>query len=309
MRQTVLIVGDVMVDHYIYGVSHRLSPEAPVPVVEVENEDSVLGGAANVAANVAALGGRAILIGLTGDDKEARTLHRLARQAGIECLFETNIDRRTTQKTRVVSGRQQIVRFDREDVTPPDDATLRRVLYQIDSVRSSIDAVILSDYGKGMFLREGNFNKAIYGNAVVIVDPKTPRYWSYCPPGCVLKPNRQEAEAEWGERIRSDTDALRIAEALRQRVRANATYITFGERGGVLAAADNEPVMVPTSSVAVFDPTGAGDVVAAALAVGLGEGMSVLQAVQFANSVAGVAVAQPGTSVVRVRPAQEVRGS
>ena len=302
----VLVIGDVMLDHYIEGDASRLSGEAPVPVVSVERDRFVLGGAANVAANIVALGGEAILLGAVGDDWAGRELKILAEQADIDGSFIlTDGDRRTTEKCRIMSGRHQVARYDREDLFPLSPKLVEECVDAMEALRGTLDAVVVSDYAKGMVTADIlNVGRCLEG-IPIIVDPKQAGYERYCPVGAVIKPNRLEAESEASLKIEDEASALLAAQRLQMRLRAHAVYVTLGEVGGALCAEGGIHKIIPGETVAVSDPTGAGDAVAAALALSLGSGVSVEEAAYWANHVASRSVTMPGTSVVRMgAPAQ-----
>lgn len=296
----VLVMGDVMLDHYIEGVASRLSGEAPVPVITVERDRFVLGGAANVAANIVGLGGEAILMGAVGDDWAGRELRALVQQADIDgSLIWTDGGRRTTEKCRVISGRHQIARYDREDLFPISPEFMHECVRAMETLRGTVDAVVVSDYAKGMITPEVLSISRYFAEVPVIVDPKQPGYERYCPVGAIIKPNRLEAEQEVSTRIQDEASALWAAQHLQARLRARAVYVTLGELGGALCTEEGMQKVIPGEAVAVYDPTGAGDAVAAALALSLASGVPVDEAAYWANHVASLAVTMPGTSVVR----------
>lgn len=295
----VLVIGDIMLDHYIEGQAWRLSPEAPVPVVRVERDRFVLGGAANVAANVVSLGGSVILVGVLGKDPVGKRTVSEACSRGIDVsnvLWDP--DRPSTEKCRVVSGRHQIARYDREDCVPISRALLSDLRDRITSLIGTYDAVIISDYAKGMIVPDVFNQSGLFGDVPVIVDPKQQGFERFCPIGSILKPNKSEAEAETRVVIKSMEDALTVSDILLRKIDGHAAYVTLGEWGGALSAARGIRQIVPTRRVAVYDPTGAGDTAAAALALGLATGKNIVDAAYDANLAASVSVTIPGTIAV-----------
>lgn len=302
----VLVIGDVMLDHYIEGDASRLSAEAPVPVISVERDRFVLGGAANVAANIVTLGGQAVLLGTVGDDWAGREVKTLVQQADIDGSFIlTDGDRQTTEKCRIMSGWHQVARYDREDLLPLSATLVGKCVVAMEALRGKVDAVVVSDYAKGMITADVLNIGRYFEDLPIVVDPKQPGYESYCPVGAVIKPNRLEAEREASMKIGDEASALVAAQRLKMRLRAHAVYVTLGEVGGALCAEGGIHKIIPGETVAVSDPTGAGDAVAAALALSLGSGVPVEEAAYWANHVASRAVTMPGTAVVRMgTPAQ-----
>lgn len=295
----VLVIGDIILDHYIEGRADRLSPEAPVPVIEVMEERYVLGGAANVAANVVSLGARAILLGLTGDDQSGERIRSLAKEQGIDVRYVlSDAARVTTEKCRLLSGSHQVARYDREIRSTLHGDIMSQLLNALLELQDSYSAVVISDYGKGavppgLFSRQG-----VLSSVPIILDPKQPGFLRFCPAGSIIKPNKKEAEQESGLHISGYEDALVVADLLRTRLEALAVYVTLGAEGGALSSALGHRQIVPTQRIKVYDPTGAGDTAAAALAIGLAEGRTLPDAARQANRAASVAVLHPGTTAV-----------
>jgi D-beta-D-heptose 7-phosphate kinase/D-beta-D-heptose 1-phosphate adenosyltransferase len=299
----VLVVGDIILDEYVDGEASRISPEAPVPVLRFGGRRSVLGGAANTAANVASLGGRATLAGLVGDDAAGGEVERLCREAGIE-LVPLLDGRSTTRKVRVVSRQQQLLRIDYEDVHPlrePGAGSLRQAL---PALVSKSDVVVVSDYAKGVLAAEtlaAIRAAATRAGRPVVVDPR-PAHGALYAEVDYLTPNWKEALGLLGE---VDTDAApndeRItAVGLRLRERCSASVLlTLGSRGMALFPRDGgHPVRVEAEAREVFDVSGAGDTVVAAFALALAAGASPEDAVRFATRAAAVVVGKWGTATV-----------
>ena len=299
--QHVLVLGDVMLDEYLTGDCSRLSPEAPVPVLAVTASRSVLGGAANTAANITALGGRATLIGLTGDDDAGRVLAGKAAAAGIE-LIPVNDGRPTPRKVRVVGQQQQLLRLDYEVTGYVDAAAEERILEAAHPFFARCAAVVISDYAKG-FLTERLCQRVLAAahaaRKEVIIDPR-PQHASYYV-GCdYLTPNWKESQGLVGEAERAPTpDAVEtIGRLLTQRFRCNV-LMTLGSRGMRFFGRDGRSQFgVPTVAKEVFDVSGAGDTVVATFALARAAGCDDLDAVTVANRAAGLVVAKLGTATV-----------
>jgi D-beta-D-heptose 7-phosphate kinase/D-beta-D-heptose 1-phosphate adenosyltransferase len=298
----VLIAGDVMLDEYIIGSVSRISPEAPVPVLDVHSRKHIAGGAANVAANVASLGAKATLAGLAALDSAGLMLRELLKASGIESALVDSRERCTICKTRIVAGRQQVVRIDHEERAPfaielIDDACAA----VCDRVRDG-EVVILSDYAKGLLTEV--FCKAVIAearrcNRPIIVDPKGQDFRKYA--GCtVITPNLGEASRAANMEIHSEADVNRAGDALKVLLPGTAILITRGADGMTLFRENHSPLTVPTVARQVYDVVGAGDTVVATLAVALGAGFDLPGAMHIANVAAGVVVDKPGTATVTV---------
>lgn len=294
-----LVVGDLMLDRYVSGSVTRISPESPVPVVQVEKEWAGVGGAANVAANVVALGAQCDVVGCVGDDDAGRELReRLSTLGvGIEGLVET-AERPTTVKTRVLAGHQQVVRIDRER---SDDVSTEAVrLLRVEARRRVADcaAVVLEDYDKGVLVPEiiqEVLDGAKRERVSSIVDPKRRRFFAYGS-ATVFKPNAKELEDALGESVRPDDQAW--MEGARSRLECEHLLLTLGGRGMALCSARNGTTLFPASDRAVFDVSGAGDTVTAALSVAVALGASMSEAATIANHAAAVQVSKAGVATV-----------
>ena len=290
----VLVLGDVIVDEYVLGGASRLSPEAPVPVVEVAEVALFPGGAANVALNARALGSRATLIAVVGEDADGQGL--LATLAPkLEVVAIADASRPTTKKTRVVASGQQIVRFDREVRTPLAAAVARRVLDAVEAFAAEgPGVVVLSDYAKGVLSDEvlrGAIELAARHRSPCVVDPKRRRFDAYRG-ATLLTPNLGEARAALEAEPATPTAAL--LEALLPTLGGAAVLVTEGERGLTLGVPGAAPVHIPARARPVFDRTGAGDTVVAVIAALLAGGASLEEAAAVANAAAGVVVGKRG---------------
>ena len=301
----VLVVGDVMADHYVWGKVERISPEAPIPVVHVSSEEVKPGGAANVACNIAALGGQVLLLGVVGSDAMASTLRELLSAKGIDIngLVE-DPGRPTIQKTRVLSQSQQVVRVDRESQEPLGASAQKAVSDTCLRLLKDCDAVLFSDYAKGALsadLVAAVTRRARELGKVVAADPKPANVDWFAGVG-IVTPNQAEASAASGLAIKDDASAERAAGILLDRLRSDAVLVTRGEHGMTLLQSQGGVTHIPTRAREVFDVTGAGDTVIATLTLALAAGMPVPEACTLANAAAGIVVAEIGVAVVS--PAQ-----
>ncbi len=288
-----------MLDRYVSGAVTRISPEAPVPVVRVEKEWAGVGGAANVAANVIALGANCDVVGCVGADDAGRELReRLSGLGvGIAGVVETK-DRATTVKTRVLAGHQQVVRIDRErseDVSPETVLLLRR---EVRRGLAGCASVVLEDYDKGVLVPEiiqETLDGAKAEGIPAIVDPKRRRFFGYAS-ATVLKPNAKELEDALGEPIRPDDGSW--MEGARSRLQCEHLLVTLGRRGMALCSAGKDTTIFPASDRAVFDVSGAGDTVTAVVSLALALGASISEAAILANHAAAVQVSKAGVATV-----------
>ncbi len=291
---SVVVVGDVMLDRYLFGSTGRISPEAPVPVVHVQQTDDRPGGAANVAVNARALGTRTRLIGAVGDDAAADALQKILAGRDIDCNFSRTADRPTITKTRVQSRGQQLIRLDQENaVALSGDAVLEALKGCVDGA----GAVVLSDYGKGTLSRVAEMIAVCRAAGVpVLVDPKGVDFQKYSG-ASLLTPNQSEFEAVVGA-CENDEDMVRRAAALVDELELDALLVTRSEKGMLLLEADGEPLFLSTQAREVFDVTGAGDTVIATLAAGLASGQDLPAAAALANLAAGLVVRKIGVATV-----------
>ncbi|GHB14440.1 bifunctional D-glycero-beta-D-manno-heptose-7-phosphate kinase/D-glycero-beta-D-manno-heptose 1-phosphate adenylyltransferase HldE [Salinicola rhizosphaerae] len=292
-----LVVGDVMLDRYWHGGTSRISPEAPVPVVKVEDADDRPGGAANVALNIASLGGRASLAGLVGDDDNADRLALALETANVSTHFQRSPEVPTITKLRVMSRNQQLIRLDFESsLWDVDTAPLTQAVAQ---ALPDADVVILSDYGKGSLNRvETLIEAARAAGKPVLVDPKGSDFRRYRG-ASVITPNLGEFEAIVGP-CADDAELAEKGERLRAELELEALLVTRSERGMTLIRENYAPLHLPTHAREVFDVTGAGDTVIGVLGLALAAGHAYGEAVMLANLAAGLVVAKPGTAVLSV---------
>lgn len=307
-RVRLLVVGDVVLDEYVWGEVERVSPEAPVPVVHVRDETVVLGGAANVARNVIALGGSAAVCSVLGDDAGGRRVVDLLKDLGVDpggLILAPG--RPTTRKTRIIARSQQVVRIDRETLDPVPAALGRRLLDAVGRVLPSVDGVILEDYGKGVLARRlagGIMRRARAARVPVAVDPKQ----TLLPyrGAALFKPNLREVEALSGMPVQTAEDLTRAVGRLRRKLGSGAVVVTRGARGVTLFEGDDRGLDVPTVAREVFDVQGAGDTTIAGLVLALRAGASLLEAAAIANAAAGVVVGKVGTATASVDEVSEL---
>ena len=292
-----LVVGDVMLDRYWFGEVSRISPEAPVPVVLVNDEDERLGGAANVAWNCAELKARTRLLSVVGRDEAGEALARLLKQKGIEASLHRDAHLDTTQKLRVIGRKQQLLRIDFEK--PPSTEALAAKLEEFKGALADCDVVILSDYGKGGLTHiEDMVRAARRARKRVLVDPKGDDYSRYR--NCsIITPNVAELREVVG-RWKDEKDLKRRAQELRRTLNLEALLLTRGEEGMTLFT-KSRSITIGTEAREVFDVTGAGDTVIAALAVMLAAGAGLETAVRTANRAAGIVVGKLGTATASHR--------
>lgn len=311
----VLVVGDLMVDHFIWGSVSRISPEAPVPVVEVSKEDLLLGGSGNVFNNIVSLGGQALLAGIIGKDPMGDWLVRKLKASGADTMgVMVEKGRPTTVKTRIVAYNQQVVRFDRESKKKIDPAGVEKILKHVAQMKNEIHAVVVSDYNKGVVtgrllkgLREIVGDRSI----AICVDPKQSDFSLYRGVD-VVTPNHHEAARALGlERINGGSAAEQArlgkeAVGCLKRLDIKALLVTRGEEGMSLFERDGNVIHVPAAAKEVFDVTGAGDTVIGVLALSLAAGATFREAAVLANHAAGIVVGKIGTATVSREELQRV---
>jgi D-beta-D-heptose 7-phosphate kinase/D-beta-D-heptose 1-phosphate adenosyltransferase len=292
----VLVVGDVMLDRYWHGATARISPEAPVPVVQVQQKEDRAGGAGNVALNVAALGGGVSLLGLVGDDEAAKVLLQRLQAAQVHCNFETVATHPTITKLRVISRHQQLLRMDFEEAFSVQDSAALAARAQ--SLFAHVGVIVLSDYNKGALLHAGDMIAAARAaGKCVLVDPKGTDFSRYRG-ATLLTPNLHEFETVVGA-CRDERDLVQKGLQLMLDLDLQALLITRGEHGmTLLQQGEQQELHLPAQAREVFDVTGAGDTVIATLATALAAGVSMQHAVVLANIAAGIVVGKLGTATV-----------
>jgi D-beta-D-heptose 7-phosphate kinase/D-beta-D-heptose 1-phosphate adenosyltransferase len=302
-RSKVLVVGDLMIDHFIWGKVSRISPEAPVPVVEVDADNLLLGGSANVLHNIHAIGGRGYVSGVVGADKMGKTLVSEFRKRQIDTrgvVVEAN--RPTTLKTRIVAHNQQVVRFDRESRQPVTADSIERMMNYIRTLRDELGAIVISDYGKGVItktLLDGIRDLVRDRKIIVCVDPKKSDFSLY--EGFdIITPNHHEAGRAVGVERVSRENLIEVGTTLLSRYRYQALLVTRGEEGMSLFEKNDRihHTLFPTQAREVFDVTGAGDTAIGVFALCMASGATFREAAFLANHAAGIVVGKVGTSTV-----------
>lgn len=302
MRKTsVMVIGDLMLDAYIWGRVDRISPEAPVPVVEVERELFKLGGAGNVANNLVSLGAEVRVVAVRGDDEHGRILAETMEGMGLS-TSSVFVDRRrkTTVKTRVIAHTQQVTRIDREDRSHIPEGIQRKILASFENDIDSIDAVIVSDYGKGVIGKKllGLIVPMAKGaNIPVCVDPKERNFPHYHGVS-VITPNIKELSFGSGIKVEDYDDLVRAAGKVREALGCDMVLVTRGEHGMSLFGPEGPPIDIPTNAKAVFDVTGAGDTVVACFTLAFASGATPIESAMIANVAAGMVVAEVGAASV-----------
>ncbi|OPL19427.1 MAG: hypothetical protein AVO35_10440 [Candidatus Aegiribacteria sp. MLS_C] len=300
----VLVVGDLILDHYLEGRVDRISPEAPVPIVSLESSEGhwVPGGAANVARNILSLGGIPFMAGTAGLDREGEILTDLLSAEGIDTTALVMDDRRpTTSKTRVMSSGHQLIRLDREVTRPVSAELADRILGGISGLMDGMDVVVLEDYNKGV-LTPGLIPRIIdiagSRGVPVAVDPKFINFFEYrrCD---LFKPNRLEVSMALGREVSSVEDAAGAGNDILQRLEAGAVLITLGSRGSLLCRRDREPFHRPAAAMHVFDVSGAGDTVIAVMALSMAAGLTLEDGVRISVFAAAATCGEPGVYAVR----------
>jgi rfaE bifunctional protein kinase chain/domain len=294
----VVVLGDVMLDEFVWGDVTRISPEAPVPVVDVRRESVHLGGAANVLANLVALGAHGTVVGVVGNDGAGERLKIGLSELGAldQCLI-VDETRQSTTKTRIIAHSQLVVRADRESRAPINAKLEDKIVSCLKDALNRADAFVVSDYDKGVvtpsILRE--ILPIAYERMPVLIDPKLRNFNSYRP-ATLVTPNHLEALRMSDSEDHSDDGSHHAARIIREKLGCDAVLITRGDRGMMLLEADGQPVYVQTAAREVYDVTGAGDTVIAALAGALAAGSTMVEAASFANHAAGIVVGKVGTA-------------
>lgn len=297
----VLVLGDLMLDHYLWGKVNRISPEAPVPVVNVFQEEYRLGGAANVVLNIRTLGATPVVVGVCGNDNAGEELFKHFIGNGIDTSNIVVASRPTTVKTRVIAHNQHVVRVDREEEHDLDPVAEEKVLAVLDKALDTVDAVLLEDYNKGLLtprIIDYVCREAQARSLIVTVDPKFKNFFRYT--GCtVFKPNFNELVKNIGRQIDTDEQFVEAGRELLTTLQAEWVIVTRGEKGLTVFPKTGEPVNIPTFAREVFDVSGAGDTVIATLTLCLACGANMVDAATVANHAAGSVVAKVGIHPAR----------
>lgn len=296
----VVVLGDVMLDEFVWGDVTRISPEAPVPVVDIQRESVHLGGAANVLANLVALGATASVVGVVGKDAAGERLRASLREVSPgqdDGYLIVDEHRPSTVKTRIIAHSQLVVRADRELRTPVNGQTEAKIIAALKDALENAAALVVSDYDKGVVTPRilAEILPLAYKRVPVLVDPKIRNFSAYRP-ATLVTPNHHEALRMTNLEADTDEGLHRAASLIREQLNCDAVLITRGDQGMMLLEGDGDPVYVATAAREVYDVTGAGDTVIATLAAALAAGSSLVEAASLANHAAGIVVGKVGTA-------------
>ncbi len=301
--KNIAIIGDMMLDCYFWGNIHRISPEAPVPVVEVENEFSRFGGATNVAYNINKLGGNPFPIGIIGNDNDGKILKKLMDEVNINSGgIVIDRSRPTTAKTRVIAHNQHVVRIDKEKTSPISASIEKKIISILKKNIKKIDAIILQDYNKGVltpYLINEVISIANESKKIITVDPKFTNFFEY-QNVTVFKPNRKETEDAFGIRIKNNDDIKNAGLKLLQRLNPKFALLTLGDEGIALFERDNSEKRIPTKARKVADVSGAGDTVISTLTISLAAGANIYDAAYLANYAGGLVCEEVGIIPIEI---------
>lgn len=303
LGKRIAVIGDMMLDSYFWGAVSRISPEAPVPVIEVDEEFQRFGGAMNVAYNISTLGGIPMPIGVIGKDNEGETLKKLMKTSGINSKFIiTDSKRPTTAKTRVIANTQHIVRIDKEKTFPISSKIEDQIISQLQKNISRLDAIILEDYNKGILtssLIKRVIELAQKHKKIVTVDPKFSNFFAY-QNVTVFKPNRKETEDALGMKIRSPYEVSQAGNILLEKLNAKYVLLTLGEEGIALFEKNKPERRMPTKARKVADVSGAGDTVISTLTIALTAGADIFDATYLANYAGGIVCQEAGIVPIEI---------
>ncbi|MCC7203306.1 MAG: D-glycero-beta-D-manno-heptose-7-phosphate kinase [Nitrospirae bacterium] len=300
--RTVLVVGDIIADHYVWGKVERISPEAPVPIVDVQRESFMLGGAGNVAANILSLGGRVRICGVVGRDDIGRwVINRLSTENICTDGIIIEEDRPTSKKTRVIAHNQHVVRFDHESRGEISSQSQDLIIGYIRTHINDIRVIVISDYAKGVITRnlvQSILQVSLENDLCVIVDPKL-KHFNFYTGATVITPNTSEASMASGMPVSDDESLIKAGNILLKQSNADAILITRSEHGMSLFQKNEDVIHIPAAAREVYDVTGAGDTVVSTLALSVAAGASLKDAAILANYAGGIAVGIVGTATVR----------
>jgi len=298
----IMVIGDLMVDEYIWGNVSRVSPEAPVPVVSVTSESLRLGGAGNVVNNIHTLGGKVLLAGIVGNDEMGRKVIHDLHKMGLETKgVIVEPERVTTVKTRIIAQHQQVVRYDREITRPIHPENIQQILSLLEGGINELDAVLVSDYGKGVIcepLMERVRSLTQRAGKILAVDPKVKNFPLFREV-TIITPNHYEAAEATGRWIMNEEDLMTVGRTLLQRLEVQSVLITRGEKGMTLFQHNGEVIHIPTMAKEVYDVTGAGDTVISVLTLAMAGGATAKEAAILSNIAAGMVVGEIGTATIK----------
>ncbi len=309
-KPNILVIGDLMIDHYLWGSSDRISPEAPVPVVDIKKETTVLGGAGNVINNLLSLGSQVGVISVVGDDEVAKELKSMLDKAGAKTFLIEQKGRKTSKKSRIMASHSQVVRYDHESKNSISFESEKKIFEKFQELINRYDMILFSDYGKGVLTKELSKKIIAYAknnNKKVIVDPKGEDYSKY-EGAYFLTPNKKEAQIASKVQIENQDTLKKALIALKTCANLEYSIITLSEQGIALLK-DDEVIIRPTVAREVFDVTGAGDTVLASLGFALSLGNDLVSSIEFANLAAGVVVGKIGSATVTLDEIEEYKSS
>lgn len=302
----ILLIGDLMIDRYLWGKCDRISPEAPVPVIDIERETTTLGGAGNVLYNLLTLGASVKVCSVIGDDAHGQELSGMIEKIGVDSsMIIRQTGRNTSNKTRVIASHQQVVRFDRETKTPVSPESETRLIQHVKSAIGDVDLILLSDYAKGVLTTQTTQDIITLGKErglKVLVDPKGKDYKKYTG-AYLITPNRKEAGESTGKTLNTMEDVKEAGISLKTKLNLDCAVITLSEEG--MAVIRDDLHHIPTRAREVFDVTGAGDTVLASLGYSLATGYSMDEAAHFANTAAAVVVGKVGAATATLEEIEQ----
>jgi len=310
-KPKILVIGDLMIDHYLWGETSRISPEAPVQIIDIKKETTILGGAGNVVNNLVALGSSVMVISAVGDDQNGEELTKMLEEIEVKHFLVMDENRKTTKKSRIIASAQQIVRYDSEsknDISSHCEAHISRKILE---VIHQYDLIILSDYGKGV-LTKSLISKIMFivnnSDTKVLIDPKGDNYSKYTG-AYLLTPNKSEAQKATGIKISDDKSLKEALIKLQDIAQLKIPMITLSEDGIAMLNDKNEVIIKPTVAREVFDVTGAGDTVIATLGYCLASDYDIYSSIEFANLSAGVVVGKIGSATATIEEIEEYKSS
>jgi len=310
-KPKILVIGDLMIDHYLWGDVNRVSPEAPVQVVQINKETIILGGAGNVINNLVALGSDVMVLSVVGNDQNATQITQMLEELKVKHYLIHDKNRKTTKKSRIIASAQQIVRYDHETIEPISQEAEALLSVGVLNIIDQFDVVLISDYGKGVItdtiVSKINF-AALGSGSKVLVDPKGSNYTKYIG-SYLLTPNKKEANEATGIKIVDDTTLKQALKILQKISCVKIPMITLSEDGIAILDEDDNLIKKPTVAKEVFDVTGAGDTVLASLGYCLAQGKDILSSIEFANLAAGVVVGKIGSATATLAEIEEYKSS
>ncbi len=311
MKPKILVIGDLMIDHYLWGSANRISPEAPVQVVDIDRESTVLGGAGNVVNNLTALGCSVGVISAIGKDEAGSELKSMLDEINTTSYLITQSQRKTSKKSRIIASHSQVVRYDKESKDDITEDTAHAIFEEFKYILDDYDLVLLSDYGKGVLTTKLTQNLIEYAssqNKKVLCDPKGEDYTKYSG-AYLLTPNKKEAQEASKVIIKDEASLLDALQTLKSTANLTVPLITLSEDGIAILDTDNNIITKPTVAREVYDVTGAGDTVLASLGYCLAQDIDIVSALEFANLAAGVVVGKLGSATATLEEIEEYKSS